>query len=471
VTAGSLYRSAVPVTDCLDLAAATPICRSLFAERAARARLPSLAWGLVLDGKVVAGDDADAVYRIASMTKSFTAASVLMLRDDGRLRLDDVVVEHAPELAALRFPAPDAPAITIRHLLSMSSGLATDDAWADRHLDITDDELDALIDSGVGFATVPGTAFEYSNLGYAVLGRVVRNVAGAPLQQLVADRLLRPLGMDRTTWTAPRDARAGFRSRSSDDDVLRSEPSLADGAMAPMGGLFSTVSDLARWIGFLASSFAGAPTHADVLAAASRREMQQVARAFSPTFATNNRQWSQRSGGYGFGLNVIPHARLGATVTHSGGLPGFGSNMRWVPATGVGLVALANSTYAPMQEATSVVLDALAEAGAVSAAYPTISAAVEWAARGLADLIASWDDSAAGALFADNVALDEPLSDRRSAAQQLAAEHGPLTLARIVAESATAAVVVLHGRTAELHVDFQLAPTGAVQSYGVDVVA
>jgi hypothetical protein len=162
---------------------------------------------------------------------------------------------------------------------------------------------------------------------------------------------------------------------------------------------------------------------------------------------------------------------LGTIVTHSGGLPGFGSNMRWVASTGVGLVALANSTYAPMAATTTAVLDALADAGAVSAAYPETSAAVESAARRLAGLFASWDDGAAAALFADNVPVDEPLSDRRTAAQQLAAEHGPLTLARIVAESATSAVVVLHGPVAELHVDFQLAPPGGVQSYGVEIVA
>ena len=430
-----------------------------------------LAWGLVHDGTVVAGEDLDAIHRIASMTKSFTAAVVLMLRDEGRLRLDDFVVEHAPELSGLRCPMPGSPPITIRHLLSMSSGLATDDAWADRHLDITDAELDVLVASGVAFAAMPGTVFEYSNLGYAVLGRVVRNVAGATLQQLVTQRLLHPIGMDRTTWSAPAGAVVGYRSRGSDDEVLHAEPSLGDGAMAPMGGLFSTVRDLARWIGFLASSFADAPTHPDVLAPASRREMQQVARAFSPTFAINGREWSQRAGGYGFGLQSIPHPKLGTIVTHSGGLPGFGSNMRWVPGTGVGLVALANSTYAPMAEATTAVLDALADAGVVAAAYPTTSEAVESTARRLADLLVRWDDDAAEALFADNVASDEPLSERRDAAQQLVAEHGPLTLARVVAESATSAVVVLHGRATEVHVDFQLAPAGRVQTYGIDVVA
>ena len=66
------------------------------------------------------------------MTKSFTAATVLSLRDEGRPRLDDPIAEHVPELAGLRRPTADAPAITVRHLLTMSAGLATDDPWGDR---------------------------------------------------------------------------------------------------------------------------------------------------------------------------------------------------------------------------------------------------------------------------------------------------------------------------------------------------
>ena len=76
--------------------------------------------------------DADSVFRIASMTKSFTAATILGLRDEGLLSLDDPIARHVPELAGLHGPTADAPPITIRHLLTMASGLATDDPWGDR---------------------------------------------------------------------------------------------------------------------------------------------------------------------------------------------------------------------------------------------------------------------------------------------------------------------------------------------------
>ena len=161
----------------------------------------------------------------------------------------------------------------------MSSGLASDDPWADRHLDLTDDELDAIVAAGPTFAAMPATTFEYSNLGFAVLGRVVRNVSGSTVQHRVADHLLGPLGMRRTTWTAPPDAVVGYRDRVAGTEAA-TEPMLGDGVMAPMGGLFSCVADLATWIDFLASAFdPECDDRAAVLSVASRREMQASRRA------------------------------------------------------------------------------------------------------------------------------------------------------------------------------------------------
>ena len=110
--------------------------RQLVADTAHDERCASIAWGVVRDGVIVDGESVDTVYRIASMTKSFTSAAVLALRDEGVLALDVPVAQYAPELAAVRGPEGSAP-VTLRRLLSMTSGLATDDAWADRHLDIT----------------------------------------------------------------------------------------------------------------------------------------------------------------------------------------------------------------------------------------------------------------------------------------------------------------------------------------------
>ena len=423
-----------------------------------------MAWALVHRSEVIDGVDVDAVYRIASMTKSFTAAAVLILRDDGALRLDDPIAELAPSMAGVAHPDRSAQAVTVRHLLSMSSGLAADDAWADRHLDLTDDELDAAAATGPMFACVPGTAFEYSNLGFGVLGRVVRDVTGMRLQDVVTERLLEPLGMRRTTWTAPDDALPGYRQRADRDDPLVIEPFVGDGSIAPMGGLFTTARELATWIDFLASGFASDDGHDRqtsydaVLRASSRREMQRIWTALG-TVPTVSGAWNVRPGGYGFGLRVQPHEQLGDVVTHSGGLPGFGSNMRWVPATGVGLIALSNSTYAPMSDVTTDVLDLLAKSDAVRAGGPEPTADLRDRAERLVALLNDWSDAAAADLFTDNVMLDQPFDERADAARQLVEEHGSLTFARIVAESATSAIIVAHARHHEFHIDFQLSPT------------
>jgi CubicO group peptidase (beta-lactamase class C family) len=116
---------------------------------------------------------ADTIFRIASMTKSFTATQVLLLRDSRLLRLDDPAVDYVSELRGLQLPAPDCPPVTIRHLLTMTAGFPTDDPWGDRQQGLAPAALAALLESGgVRCAWAPGTRFEYSNLGYAMLGNV-----------------------------------------------------------------------------------------------------------------------------------------------------------------------------------------------------------------------------------------------------------------------------------------------------------
>jgi Beta-lactamase len=207
------------------------------------------------------------------------------------------------------------------------------------------------------------------------------------------------------------------------------------GAFAPMGGVFSTVSDLARWVAGFASAFppdgdgdgdsAESDNDAHPLRPASRRQMQL------PQAVTGWRRDAGRLPGgppappeyYGFGLFVDEDPSLGRVVSHSGGYPGFGSNMRWHPATGIGVIALGNGTYAPMSPLTGLVLDALvpgsgtyqvALAPAKTAAgtgepWPRTVAAQEKVNR----LLADWDDAAADALFTENVAQDGPYSERR----------------------------------------------------------
>ena len=145
-----------------------------------REPVPGVAYGVLVDGELihargigtsrVGGDTTptfDTIFRIASMTKSFTAATVLLLRDEGLLRLDDPVAAHVPELEA-------GPPMTLRHLLTMSAGFPSDDPWGDRQQDLEQGLFAEFLKGGQSFAWMTGTQFEYSNLGYGILGRVIR---------------------------------------------------------------------------------------------------------------------------------------------------------------------------------------------------------------------------------------------------------------------------------------------------------
>lgn len=439
--------------------------RALVATTATEQHLPSIAWGVVRDGALVDGDLVDTVYRIASMTKSFTTAVVLALRDEGVWSLDDPVSLHAPELATVHGP-DGSPPITLRHLLSMSAGMATDDAWADRHLDMTPAEIDRIYAAGPTFAHRTGTTFEYSNLGFGMLGRAVLRATGRTAQQHVTERFLEPLGMRRTTWVQPAHDDWARPFRVQDDEVVPDGVApLGDGEIAPMGGLWSTVSDLTRWVSWLdAANRPGAADH--LLRASSRREMQSPHTWIGVTELAGRHS----PGAYGFGLNIRHDSVYGPLVGHSGGLPGYGSNMRWLPGTGVGTIALSNSTYATMSAFTLHMLDVVHASTPLAAVRPTASPALLAAAEQLVRLLCDWDDASAEALFADNVDLDEALPRRRNAAAQLVVANGPLTLVSVEPAAATRGTVTVQGeRGATLQIEVELSPepTPRLQSYRV----
>ena len=188
---GAALPCAAQPTRAARLAAAYPAVDSLMRAFAERQHVPGIAYGIVVDGRLAhlgtaglrevasrAPVDTNSVFRIASMTKSFTALAILQLRDAGKLALDDPAEKYVPELAGLRYPTSDAPKITIRHLLTHSGGFPEDNPWGDQQLAATDDEMAAMMRAGIPFSTAPGTAYEYSNYGFAILGRVVARVSG-----------------------------------------------------------------------------------------------------------------------------------------------------------------------------------------------------------------------------------------------------------------------------------------------------
>ncbi len=414
-----------------------------FARLAGEAGVPGVAWGVVREGRLVhsggAGTiregeerrpDADSVYRIASMTKSFTAMAILLLRDEGRLGLDDSVGAHVPALAGWAPPTADSPPITIRHLLTMSAGLATDDPWGDRQQGLALDAFERFLAEGPPFAWPPGTTFEYSNLGYGILGRVVTAAGGLEYGDFVRYRILAPLGMASTVYRAedvPEERLVhGYARR---DGTLVREGTDPYGALASMGGVFSTIRDLARWVaGFLDAFPARDDPEGDhPLRRASRREMQQAHRLVVPSLPARPAHAAPALDvmGYGFGLVVHADTELGTIVSHAGGYPGFGSHMAWHPASGLGVIGLGNLRYAPVRPVVADQLRSLVLAEAVPRRRPRPLAAVEAMRPVVEGLLERWDDGVADAAFAMNMDLDEPREGRRVGAERLAADLGP----------------------------------------------
>jgi CubicO group peptidase (beta-lactamase class C family) len=168
------------------LESAVPRIDALMRAYAAQRKIPGMVWGVVIDDRLAhvgtfgvrdrssnAPVTADTAFRIASMTKSFTALAILKLRDEGELSLEDPVAKWIPEFARMELPTRDTPPLRIRQLLSHSAGFPEDNPWGDRQLSATDATLDEWLRKGIPFSTPPGTRYEYSNYAFGLLGRVV----------------------------------------------------------------------------------------------------------------------------------------------------------------------------------------------------------------------------------------------------------------------------------------------------------
>jgi CubicO group peptidase (beta-lactamase class C family) len=421
------------------LAAAFPEVEKLF--NASAERMPGMVMGIIVDGELAwvktagvretegkAPVTPETVFRIASMTKSFTAMAILKLRDEGKLSLDDPAARYVPELANLPYPTNDSPAITIRHLLTHSEGFPEDNPWGDRQLAQPDETMRAWMKAGIPFSTAPGTAFEYSNYGFAILGQIVAKASGKPYADYVRDNILRPLGMNATAFEmseVPRDKIAlGYRR---EDNTWKPEPILAHGSFGAMGGLWTTAPDLARYVAFLMSAF---PPRDEAergpIKRSSAREMQQLWR-FSPGSAyraTVDAPLQLGVSGYGYGLGIGQDCRYSYTVGHGGGLPGYGSLMRWLPDYGVGLIAMGNLTYGGFNGLFNDTISALHKTGALQPRVVKPSPALLKAQADISQLIIKWDDALANRITADNFFLDAPAEARRPRWEALAKDHG-----------------------------------------------
>lgn len=423
--------------------AACTLLEPIFRRHVEERHIPGVAYGVVVAGELIfchsfgvrnvatgAPVDADTVFRIASMTKSFAALAVLQLRDAGKVQLDEPVATYVPELAALPYPTSDSPTITVRHLLSMAGGWPQDDPWGDRQLYRTDAAMSDFYRTGVSWSNPPGITFEYSNYAYMVLGRVITNVAGMPAIQYINQQILKPLGMTATAWNAS-DVPAEYLAQGYrwEDETWKEEPLLPSGGdVAAFAGLFTSVRDLARWVALFQSAW---PPRSEAeggpVRRSSRREMQRVWSAYEPvvTTPTLGARPEVVTGGYGFGLSVR-HNGYWASVGHGGGLPGFGSHMRWAPDYGIGIVAMGNLTYAGVSDACVKGLELLVAKSQVQPYQRPIAPALAAARDGVLRLLQAWDGELVETLFADNFFLDRDLPHWRSEWARLDEQHGAL---------------------------------------------
>ncbi|WP_420143391.1 serine hydrolase domain-containing protein [Sphingobium sp.] len=427
--------------DAQKIAQAIPDIDRLFSDFQVDSHAPGLVYGIVADGRLVHVKGLgvqdlvekrpvtpDSLFRIASMTKAFTALSILKLREEGRLSLDDLAETYVPEMRGWTYPTKDSPHIRIRDLLTHSAGFVDDNPWGDRQTPLPDAEFTKMLQRGVPFSSAPGSHYEYSNFGFALLGRIVANVSGMPYRRYVEQTLLTPLGMTSSGYEIgewPIERRAiGYRW---EDGRWKVEPSMRDGAFGAMGGLQTSASDYARWVAFLLAAWParddaddGPVSRASVRMLAEGSNFTSVAQRYGASGATACRQ----SLAYGFGMRVAQDCELGLTLAHGGGYPGYGSHVMLMPDRGVGIFVFTNRTYnggaGPAWDAAM----ALQKAGALIERTLAVSPLLAQGYAAAGRIYAAGDVGAARDQLAMNFLMDSDVDSWRRKLTTLKAELG-----------------------------------------------
>jgi D-alanyl-D-alanine-carboxypeptidase/D-alanyl-D-alanine-endopeptidase len=408
-------------------------------------------------GKAV---DADTVFRIASMSKQLTALAILRLRDAGRLELDAPAEKYVPELARWQYPTTDSPKIRVRDLLSHAGGLVTDDPWGDRQLAMSEADFTRFI-VNVPFTRAPNIGYEYSNLGYALVGRIVTNVAKRNYADYIGAEILKPLGMTASTYdiaTIPPAHRAiGYRW---ENDAWREEPALGPGAFGAMGGFATSANDYARYVAWVLSAWPprdGADS--PILRRSSVREITRPSN-YATVFPPADPAGCARSSAYGFGVHSQNDCILGFHFMHSGGLPGYGSNVLYVPNRDLAVFAFANRTYAPASRVVRDAANLLVRFGAFPARAVAPGDALRAMLAAAAHIYATGDVMSEPRAFAANFFLDRDAASRNTDIAALRQKTGtctpPAGPAADGALSGTFEFVCEHGT---IKVNLILAPT------------
>jgi CubicO group peptidase (beta-lactamase class C family) len=286
-------------------------------------------------------------FRLASFTKQFTATCIMLLVHDGKLHYDDHLTDIFPE-----FPAY-GKAITIRNLLNHTSGLPDyEDLLIAKYPNTPEDKIPQILDAGVlqlleqqsSGKFPPGSEWQYSNSGYAVLAMVVEKVSGKPFAQFLHDRIFAPLKMNNTLAyeKGKNDVPHRAYGHTKEKDALRETDQSPTSAVLGDGGIYSSIDDLARWDRALRN-------HTLLSAAEIQPALTPVQPTAHPAKLPNGKPVS-----YGFGWFLDPykgHKRM----SHNGETIGFLTTIQRFPDDDLTIIVLENRTDKdPEQQALKV---------------------------------------------------------------------------------------------------------------------
>lgn len=292
-----------------------------------RQKIPGLSIAVVRDGKVIKARGyglanletntpatEKTVYKIASVSKQFIAAGIMLLVREGKISLDDSVTKYITE-------APDTwKPITIRHLLSHTSGLVRDIPNFDGLKVISDTEsIKSAFPAPFRFA--PGTKWAYCNVGYYTLAEIIRRISGKPWPDFFNEHIFMPVGMTQTQTTNVYDIIPN-RANGYSPSKGGIENASVWYALRPSGGFISSVLDMAKWDAALYSD--------NILKAATKEEMWRSVKLADGSDAKY---------GLGWFVDTVNGHRW---IHHDGGVPGFNSNFDRYVDDGLSIIILCN---------------------------------------------------------------------------------------------------------------------------------
>lgn len=407
------------------------IVRQEIAER----HLPSLAVAVVFadapphfavagvsDRKTKAQADRNTVYRVGSITKTFTASLAMQLRDEGKLGLDERLDGVLPEIGKVTLSPSDAKPLTLRALLTHSSGLPRLGAFDYTRQDKEPSEAEVLGALDVRVVEPPGTRYLYSNFGVATAGLALARVGKKPYRELVAERLLVPLGMSRSGFepTMP-----GVATGYAKNDTDVPEPAWRLGASEAAGGLYASLDDIAKWVSFHLDAWPprdGEST--SPLARATRREMHTAGFPVDLEVSSTDEGIVLSSESMGLGWHVRRTCAYEHLVEHGGAVDGFHSQVIFAPDRGFGLVVLSNSIAAGTSSIAERILASIDAKASLEPRSPVFAPAGLEAVGAFTKTLGDFDEATYLRLFSKSFVAHVPFSAMRDVAKTLRERHG-----------------------------------------------